>query len=66
MYETTDYHTKWSKSDRERKIIWFYLCVKSKGMIQMNLQNWNKLTDVENRPMVNKGVKGADKWEVYD
>ena len=32
----------------------------------MNLQNWNKLTDVENRPMVNKGVKGADKWEVYD
>ena len=31
-----DYHTKWSKSDRERQI-WYHLYVESKKMIQMNL-----------------------------
>ena len=33
---TLDYHTEWSKSDRERQI-WYHLYVESKEMIQMNL-----------------------------
>ena len=31
-----DFHTKWSKSDRERQI-WYCLYMKSKKMVQMNL-----------------------------
>ena len=32
-----DYHTKWSKSDRERQISYGITYVESKKMIQMNL-----------------------------
>ena len=39
-----DYHTKWSKSDRERHIIWYHLYVESKKMIQMNLFTKQKQT----------------------
>ena len=30
MNEPRDYHTKWSKSDRESNTIWYHLYVKSK------------------------------------
>ena len=32
-----DYHTKWSKLDRETNIIWYHLYVESKKLIQVNL-----------------------------
>ena len=32
-----DYHTKWSKSDRERQISYDSTYVKSKKLIQVNL-----------------------------
>ena len=32
-----DYHTKWSKSDRERQISWQHLYVESKKRVQMSL-----------------------------
>ena len=54
-----DCHTEWSKSDRERQIIWYCLYVESKKkMVQMNLlQNRNRVTDVENKLMVTKGER---------
>ena len=38
-----DYHTKWSKSDRERQI-WYHLCVECKKIIQTNLFTKQKQT----------------------
>ena len=35
-------------------------------MIQMILQNRNRLTDIENKPMVTEREKGRDKLEVWD
>ena len=33
-----DYHTKWSKSDKEKySIVWSHLYVESKTLVQMNL-----------------------------
>ena len=52
-----DYHTKWSKSDREGKIPY--------GITYMwNLKNWTylqnrkRLTAIENKLMVTKGERG--------
>ena len=46
-----DYHTKWSKSDRERQIPYNIICMwnlKKKKKIQMNLfTKQNRLTDIE-------------------
>ena len=39
-----DYHTKWSKSERERQISWYHLYVESKKMIEMNLFTKQKQT----------------------
>ena len=53
-----DYHTKWSKSDRERQILYDITYMWNlKKLIQMNLylQNRNRLTDIENKLMVKKG-----------
>ena len=36
-----NYHTKWSKSDRERQI-WYQLYVESKNMMPMNLYTKQK------------------------
>ena len=41
-------------SQTKINIIWCHLYVESKKIIQMNLQNTNKLTDIENK-MVIKG-----------
>ena len=50
-----DYHTKWSKSERERQIpydITYRWNLKSDTNY---LQNRNRLTDIENKLMVTKG-----------
>ena len=55
-----DYHIKWSKSDRERNIIWYPLYVWSiKGYKWTYLQKRNRLTDIENKLMVTKGERGG-------
>ena len=43
-----DYHTKWSKSDREEtNIVWYHLYVESKKMIQMNLFTKQKQNNMQ-------------------
>ena len=56
-----DYHTKWSKSDRERQVTYDIAYMWNlKKLIQMNLlQNRNRLTDLENELMVTRG----EGWE---
>ena len=52
-----DYHAKWSKSDRERQILYdiTYMWNLKKKKIQLNLlQNRNRLTDLENKLMAIK------------
>ena len=59
MDEPGDDHTKWSKSDRERQIPYDIIYMWNlKKMVQMNLQNRNRLTDIENKRMVTKGEGG--------
>ena len=65
-----DYPTKLSKSDRERQISWYHLYAESKKndaneLTKQNLQNRNRLTDLENEFRVTRGevwVGGID-WE---
>ena len=49
-----DYHTEWSKSDRERQILYdtAYMWNLRKGYKWTYLQNQNRVTDVENKLMV--------------
>ena len=62
MDGSRDYHTKWSKSDRERQI--------SCGISSIwNLKKWykwtylqNRFTDFKNKCMVTKG----ERWEQRD
>ena len=60
-----DYHTRWSKSDRESNTIWYHLYVKSKMWHKWTyLWNRSRLTDVETRLVVVRigGREGMD-WE---
>ena len=57
-----DYHTKWSQSGRERQIYDLtYMWNLKKWYKGAYLQNSNRLTDIENKPMVTKG-EGGDGW----
>ena len=51
-------HTNWSQSDRERETLYGipYMC-NLKKMIQMNLQNRKRLTDLEKELMVARGER---------
>ena len=51
-----DYYTKWSKSDRERQILYdtAYMWNIKKLYKQTYLQNRNTLTDIENKFMAPK------------
>ena len=51
-----DYHTKWSKPDRERQIPYdiTYMLNLKKWYKWTYLQNRNSLTDIENKLMVTK------------
>ena len=55
-----DYHTKWSKSDRVRQILYDIThMVESKIWHKWTyLQNRNRLTDIEKRLVVAKGEEG--------
>ena len=44
----------------------YHLYVASKKMIQMNLQNRNRLIDIENKLMATKGEGGRDKLRIWD
>ena len=59
MDEPGEYHTEWSKSDREEEISWhpFYVESKKKWYKRADLQNRKKLTDLENKLTV-AGGKG--------
>ena len=56
-----DYHTKWSKSDRERQISHAitYMWNLKKRYKWTDLQIRNRLTDIGNKLMVTKGEKGG-------
>ena len=68
MAGTRDYHTKWSKSDRERQISWYHLNVESKKMIQMNLFTKQKWTHRHRKQTwLSKGKDGGrNKLGVFD
>ena len=55
-----DYHTKWSKPDRERQISYdiAYMWNLKKKWYKWTVQNRNRLTDRENKLMVTKGKDG--------
>ena len=60
--EPSECHIEWCKSDKGREI-WHPLYVESKKeMIQMNLQNRKRLTDLDNKFMVFRGgrMRGRD------
>ena len=52
-----DYHTKWSKSDKERQISYdiAYMWNLKECYKWTYLQNRNRLTDFENKLMITKG-----------
>ena len=57
-----DYHTKWSKPDREQQIRCYCLYVESKKKKWYKwtyIQNRNRPTDIENKLMLTKG----ERWE---
>ena len=58
-----DYHTKWSKSDRERQIsydIAYMWNLKEKKRHKWTyFKNRKRLTDIENKLMVTKGERGV-------
>ena len=56
-----DCHIEWSKSDTQRQIsnnIAYTQNLKRKEYKWTYLQNRNKVTDVENKPMVTGGLEG--------
>ena len=55
-----DYHTKWSKSDRERQISYdiIYMWTLKKWCKSTYLQSRNRLIDIENEFMITKGERG--------
>ena len=60
MNRPRDYHTKWIKSDRGKQTSYGITYMWNlKIMIQMNLQNRNRFTEIENKLMVTKGERGG-------
>ena len=49
MNTTRDYHTKWSKSERERLMPYYIICMCNLKKAHKNLRYRNRLTDRENR-----------------
>ena len=63
-----DYHTKWSKSDRERQISYdiAYMWNLKLWYKWTYLQKRNRVTDVENKLMVMGGCKLGDwDWHIH-
>ena len=64
----SDYHTKWSNSDRERQIYDItYMWNLKEWCKWIYLQNRHRLTDIERKPMVTERERwGWDKSGVWD
>ena len=61
----SDCHTEWSKSDGEKQI--YHLYVGSKKWYKWTyLQNRSRVTNVENKLMVTKGIGGGNKLGDWD
>ena len=59
MGEPKDYHTKWTKSNRERWVTYNTTYMwKVKKWYKWNLRNRNRLTDIENKLKVTEGERG--------
>ena len=58
-----NFHTKWSKSEKKKNILRYYVQVESINSYQWaNVQNRNELTDCENQILIIKRkLKGRDK-----
>ena len=54
-----DYHTKWSKSYRERQISYDIMESKKKWYKWTFIQNRNRPTDIENKLMFTKRERGG-------
>ena len=63
-----DYHTKWSKSERERQIYDIAYVWNLKNGTNELIYKTERVTDVENKLMVTKGESrwGRDKLSVWD
>ena len=63
-----DYHTNWSKPDKDKyHMILLIYELKKKKYKWTHLQNRKRLTNVENKFMVTKGERGGkDKLGVWD
>ena len=63
-----DCHTEWSKSDTERQILYdiTYMWNLKKGYKWTYLQNRSRVTDVENKLMLTKGMggHGGINWKI--
>ena len=54
-----DYHTKWSKSDKDKSHDITYMWNLKKWYKWTYLQNRNRLTNIENKFIVTKGKRGG-------
>ena len=62
MGRPRDYHTKWSKSHRERQVSYDITFMQNlkKWYKWTFLQNRNRLTDIKNKFMVTKEERGRE------
>ena len=60
-----DCHIEWSKSEREKQILYInaYMWNLEKWCRRTELQSRNRDTEVENKCMDTKGVRGGMHWE---
>ena len=61
-----DYHTKWSKSEKDKYYIISLISGILKKYTWTYLQSRNRLTDIENKFMITKGERARGKLEVCD
>jgi len=62
-----DYRTKWSKSEKdEHHMISLISEITKKWYKWLYLQNRNRLTNFENKFIVQRRKVGGDKWRVWD
>ena len=61
MVGPRDYHSKWSKSDKERQILYDIIDTWNlKNNANEYLQNRNRFTDLENKLTATKEERGRD------
>ena len=58
MGRPRNYHTKWSKSDKDKYHMVLFMNVKN-GIKRSYLQNKNRLTEIENKLMFTQGEREA-------